>query len=402
MNETPSASPEKSVPETNTKKAAVMALTHMKAVFWTIPMVIITLFMFIGGQGLPKDPLRLYAMVITLLFLNGTFFLILFTGRVDRFRATAFVTVAVLFVVGFISNFQESRGSMSVSQGEMIKGRTPFCHMVIPQTAVVTALTKSVIFPGSLFGHYSIASMIVIWLGVSLALGRGFCSWGCFFGGLEDGFSRILKKARIPRIPLVWTYTPYIVLLLVISTSTILLSPFYCEWLCPFKTVTEYPQVNSLTTLIQLVIFSLLFIGLVVVLPIATKRRTQCGLFCPMGAFQSFTNGITPFAVRVDRTLCNNCQRCEQVCPTFSMSKESRDSGKTRLTCIRCGACVDACRRGALSYHIKGTPIQAYHRTKRLLFLFASFSFLAIFGGSMICDGLYRLLLFLTTGTFLH
>jgi ferredoxin-type protein NapH len=44
--------------------------------------------------------------------------------------------------------------------------------------------------------------------------------------------------------------------------------------------------------LIQNGIFVVLFAALVVVLPLLTKKRTQCSFFCPFGAFQSILMGI--------------------------------------------------------------------------------------------------------------
>jgi ferredoxin len=64
-----------------------------------------------------------------------------------------------------------------------------------------------------------------------------------------------------------------------------------------------------------------LFFALVVALPILSRRRTQCGLFCPMGAFR--------------------------ICPTFSIDAASLDRGVPRLSCCKCGRCVDECPKGA-------------------------------------------------------
>ena len=95
--------------------------------------------------------------------------------------------------------------------------------------------------------------------GASLALGRGFCAWGCFFGGIEEGFSSFRRKPLIRRIASRWTLLPWAVLALVVVGSAISLAPFYCEWLCPFKTVTEFPAVTSLRTAVQFGIFISLF-----------------------------------------------------------------------------------------------------------------------------------------------
>ncbi len=364
-------------------------------------MLALSLFMALGNGGVPGDPLRAIPMVLTLILVNVLFFLMMRTGRTDRYRAIFFITMAVLFVISFLAHFQEERGSMALTPGEEIKGRTPFCHMVIPMTIIPGALTRTIIFPGSILGPYSIASMMVLWLGATLALGRGFCGWGCFFGGLEDGFSRVRRKPLIRKIADRWTYLPYAVLGIIVVMSTALLSPFYCEWLCPFKTVTEYFEVNSFERLVQAILFVGLFFGLVVALPILTRRRTQCGLFCPMGAFQSFTNKLNPFEIRIDRDKCKDCDKCVRECPTFSLDAGSVALGKTRINCMKCGKCIDACPTGAIAYHVKGTPPQWKPARARMLFLYPAFLFMTVFGSGMIQDGLYRILLLLTTGSMI-
>ncbi len=382
-------------------EAPDLSKSPVKAMLWALPMLALSLFMFFGQGGFPKDPLRIIPLFSTLILINFLFYLMIRTGKTDRYRAIFFISMAVLFVISFLAHFQEERGSMALTPGEAIKGRTPFCHMVIPSTLIPAVLSRTIIFPGSILGPYSIASMIVLWLGAMLALGRGFCSWGCFFGGLEDGFSRLRRKPRIRKIAEHWTYLPYAVLAVIVVMSAAMLVPFYCEWLCPFKTVTEYFEVTSFERLLQVFIFTGLFFGLVVILPILSRRRTQCGLFCPMGAFQSFFNKVNPFEIRIARDRCKDCDKCVRECPTFSLNSESVALGRTRLSCVKCGKCVDECPTGAIRFHIKGSLPQIKPARARLLFIYPAFLFLTVFGGGMIQDGLYRILLLLTTGSMI-
>jgi ferredoxin-type protein NapH len=372
----------------------------LKTLLLCLPMILITVMMLSGGK-LPTEPVRLITFLLTFFFINTIFFLMIRTGETDRWRSVLFVTYAVCFVISFISHLIEARGSMAISQADMIEGLTPFCHIVIPMTLIPAALTKTIIFPGTIIGaKHAIAGMFVLWIGSSLALGRGFCSWVCFFGGMDEGFSRLFKRARIKNINPKWTYLPYAVLLVIVLASALTLAPVYCEWLCPFKTVTEYPAITSLKTSIQAIIFISLFIALVMVLPALTKRRIQCSLFCPMGAFQSFTNKINVFDVCVNPERCIKCNKCIRTCPTFSINEETIAKGKTGMACMKCGKCIDACEQKAIFYHIKGTPltggkVEIYRR----LFIYPAFIFLATMSGGFVQDAIVKIVRLITTGS---
>jgi ferredoxin-type protein NapH len=374
----------------------------LRAILLTLPILLLMALMVTQGRPLPKDPVELTGPVVAYVIIVGTFFLMVYTGRTHRYRSILFVVYAVCFVIAFIPNLFELRGSMAITESEMIQGHTPFCHMVIPMVILPAALSRTIIFPGSMLeGFAPIAVMLVLWLGASLTLGRGWCSWGCFYGGLDEGFSKIGRKPLLKNVGRKWTYLPFAVLLAIVLTSAATLTPTYCMWLCPFKTVTEYVAVTSATTLIPAVIFVSLFAGLVVVGPVLTKRRTQCGLFCPMGAFQSLTNRLNIFEVRIDPDKCVQCGRCARACPTFSLDRESIARGRTRLTCTRCGRCIDGCSKGAASYHIRGTPPGVRSQVARLMFVYPAFLLLGIMGSGMIAGAVQRLVLLATTGSMI-
>jgi ferredoxin-type protein NapH len=137
-----------------------------------------------------------------------------------------------------------------------------------------------------------------------------------------------------------------------------------------------------------------------VVLPALTRRRIQCSLFCPMGAFQSWTNKINVFEVCVDPAKCIKCQKCIRTCPTFSINEETIARGKTGINCMKCGKCIDACEQKAIFYHVKGTPliggkVEIYRR----LFIYPAFIFLATMAGGSIQDAMVKILKLVTTGS---
>ena len=356
-----------------------------KSLLYTIPMFLIMFMFLAGGKPDFSDPVRTLAFLITFTGLNVLYFLMHFTGKTDRYRAIIFIIFAFSLSFTLIRNMVEIRSSMSFSQADLLECRIPFCHLVIPMMIIPAAFTKSIIFPGTILGGVAdIATMVVVWLGATLVLGRGFCSWGCFYGGWDDGFSRFRKKPVIRKISESWKWMPFAVLLMVALTAALTLIPTYCDWICPFKTVTEFEQVTNVESATKAGIFISLFGGLVVALPVLTGKRTQCSFLCPLGAVNTLSNKITPFTIRIDKRSCNECFKCVDVCPLYALSKDDVNSGKVSVFCSKCGKCVDACSKKALHYGIKGVPAGTLKGSSRNLFLFVSFLFIAVFSSGSI------------------
>jgi ferredoxin-type protein NapH len=364
-----------------------------KSILLTLPMLFILFFFMSGGKPDFSNPARGMALLVTWVFFTFMFFMMLYTGKTDLYRAMIFILFAVFMSTTFINYMLQARQSIAFSNADLLECKIPFCHLVIPMTIIPAALTKSIIFPGSIVeGFAAISLMVVLWFGASIALGRGFCSWGCFYGGWDDGFSRINKKAIIKKINPLWKYTPFAVLFLVVISAAITLMPTYCAWLCPFKSVTEYEKVTNFESLVKTIIFLSLFISLVVVLPVLTKKRTQCGMFCPMGAVNAAFNKVSAFDVKIDKSKCNECQKCITVCPIDAISSEDLKNGKVSVLCMKCGKCVDACQKSAIRFAIKGTPVDKRITFSRNLFLYTSFLFLAVFSSGSYQGAIYQII----------
>lgn len=70
-------------------------------------------------------------------------------------------------------------------------------------------------------------------------------------------------------------------------------------------------------------------------------------------------------------------------------------AGKTRITCTKCGKCVDDCPQKAVYYHIKGTKLNVGAGFARIIFIYTAFIIIAAFGGGFITDALYKTLTFI-------
>jgi ferredoxin-type protein NapH len=377
----------------NVLKTKDMGKSFWKSLLYVLPMFLITFMFMTGGKPDFSDPAASLALIISFLLVNILYFMMHYTGKTDRYRAVLFIIFALSLSFTLIRNMLEIRNSMSFSQADILECKIPFCHLVIPMMILPAAFTKSIIFPGSIIdGFANISSMVVLWLVATVVLGRGFCSWGCFYGGWDDGFSRFRKKPVIKKINELWKWMPFAVLIMVALSAALLLVPTYCDWICPFKAVTEFEKVTSVESVAKAGIFVTLFGGLVVALPVMTRKRTQCSFLCPLGAINTLSNKVTPFTVNVDRSACTECFKCVEVCPLFAISREDIKAGKVSLFCSKCGKCVDVCPKKAIHYGIRGIPSGTLKNFSRNLFLFVSFLFMAVFSSGPIISTLQNLL----------
>ncbi len=332
------------------------------------------------------------------ILLTVFFFRMLVTGKTHRYRSALLIMLAIAVPLYLIPQLVELYGTNMLTKEMTLSAKAKFCPLALGAVLLPAVLKRVVIFPGTITEG---VGWFFLWIGASLAIGRGWCSWGCIFGGWDEFFSRLRKKPVIKRVDRKWRFLPFAILLAIVLLSAVTFHPIYCEWLCPFKVVSEFEAPTSLATKVALGIFPLTFLGLVVTLPLLTKKRIQCALFCPFGALQSFFNKINIFELRIDLDKCSQCKRCLRECPTFSLDDGSLVSGKALMSCTRCGQCVDACPKGAMSYHIKGTRIGVSANAARLLFLYSAYILFCGFGANVVSDALWRVLRLITTGSMI-
>ncbi|MBO4772265.1 MAG: 4Fe-4S binding protein [Bacteroidales bacterium] len=350
-----------------------------------LPMFLIVVMFSTQGNFAFADTAQALAWTVNTLFFTFIFFLMLYKGRTDKYRAIAFGASAVLFAIGFMANLIEIRGTINYDTGNIYNCDIPFCHIVTTMVIIPAAIKQTIIFSGSISeGYASISSMLVIVIVAAVLLGRAFCSWGCFYGGWDDATSRIKARPVIKKINSSFKYFSFAMLILMALWSAESLMPQYCNWLCPFKAVTEGDKIVDGVSLAKNIIFYTLFIALCFVLPILTKKRIQCATFCPMGALMSLFNKINIFEVALDEEKCKKCNKCVSKCPLMAINKNHKPS----MTCAKCGHCIDNCPSEALNYHIRGTSAKVSASTARIIFLYVAFSFMVIFLGSCAYGGL--------------
>jgi ferredoxin-type protein NapH len=381
----------------------------------TLLLFFVLMFMNVGryaqtGNFRMAAPAGAYVIFLTVLA-----FLIFRTGRISRYRSLFFSVYAVGFILTFIPALLETRGHLALTGKNIANLDTPLCHLTIPMLILPGVVHGILIFPTKLFSNMGFFPMLFLWIGATVTLGKGWCSWGCFYGGLDEMFSKLSAKRILStkRFNEKLRWFPFALLAVIVVWAFLAMEPVYCTWLCPFKAVTEYPEPVNALIWFQTGLFIVLFLGLVVVLPFLTKRRIQCGLFCPFGAFQAAVGTINPYRVRIDGEACTRCGACVEACPTFAITKETLARNRTSITCSRCGRCMEVCPKRAIRISLLGVPLRKPEEGRGFrrvlseifrpdtLFVFTALLFGGVMSGSMVSEALLRFVHLATTGSFL-
>ena len=191
-----------------------------------------------------------------------------------------------------------------------------------------------------------------------VVLGRLICGLLCPFGLVQDLLCKIPSpKLRVPKKrdkPLRWLkYAVLLVLVVLLPafavTDTGVAPPYFCKYLCPAGTLEGgVPLLLANPSLRSLMgaLFSWKALVLVVILAACVFiPRAFCRYLCPLGAFYSLFNRFSFYQMKLDKSKCTGCKKCEHACP---MAVEVT-KGCGGPECIRCGKCRDACPAGAIT-----------------------------------------------------
>ena len=209
--------------------------------------------------------------------------------------------------------------------------------------------------PIGIIGQFSALHLFPFFIGGLLllfgaAVGRMFCGWCCPFGLFQDLLYKVpFPKLSIPKHGEKLKYLILFGLVIVVpffwGTTTPL---FFCR-LCPPATLQsaipwiiingKLPDITS--TLIRFTVF------LIVTLLLIANERAFCRVLCPLGALMGISNKFSLAFIRQDNKYCNNCKKCEDVCPMgVSMNSVARENRSAEcILCLRCAQKCSASRR---------------------------------------------------------
>jgi len=199
------------------------------------------------------------------------------------------------------------------------------------------------------------AGMITLF---GILLGRLFCGFMCPFGFIQDLLYKIpVRKAAVRKeidrparkIKYAIALVSVILLPVVITNPYGSAEPYFCKFICPAGTLEGgLPMLaanESLRTVIG-ALFSWKAILLCLILIFSMMiSRFFCKYLCPLGAIYSIFNKCSFYRLKMDKELCTGCGRCSSTCPMDIEVEKNINSPE----CIRCGRCKAACPHKAIT-----------------------------------------------------
>ena len=308
---------------------------------------------FFSGLIVGREISRFYALAWSL-FTAAVAFAIAYTGRVSFFRRIFFSVSALAFLFHFKSALVLKTFEVSCFKD------TPFCHIAIAPAFLNYLYQQylALMSPGwKLWGPLTLGAA---WLFVTLALGRGWCSWACFYGGIDDGLSCLAKKPllKTEAFALKFRVLPAALLIFMLLVSFANMLPVYCIWLCPFKLNGSFLDDDAGMRKVQYGFMAFALAALVLG-PLLTKKRLFCSYLCPFAAWQALLGRLNPFRVTADAAKCAGCHACAPACPMSAIRYDADGRPGLLEYCNLCGQCQAACPEGVFRYTVFGLDLPA-------------------------------------------
>ncbi|MBR5764311.1 MAG: hypothetical protein IKX93_06790, partial [Bacteroidaceae bacterium] len=113
-----------------------------RSILTALPMLLIIVVFSTQGNFHFAGTAQALAWMVNTAFFTLIFFLMLYKGKTDKFRAIAFGASALLFVVGFMANLIEIRGTINYDAGTIYNCDIPFCHIVTTMVIIPAAIKQ--------------------------------------------------------------------------------------------------------------------------------------------------------------------------------------------------------------------------------------------------------------------
>lgn len=232
-------------------------------------------------------------------------FRIFLTGKITLYRKTIFILIALLFIVEF----------KFIIKSLYYAG--PACPVALSGTFLTTFRDLF-----SNVRNFSLFIPAVLWLCLVFFIGRIWCSWICWFGGIDECFSSIAAKPkiRINNFQDLFSELPSAVLLFSMLITLSSGVAVFCMWICPLKITPSFLNQSSLR-FFQVPAFITVGVVFLIVLPLLTNKRIFCRFICPLRGLIRWMSPSHPLKISVNMTKCDRCNKCIDKCNSSAIEK---------------------------------------------------------------------------------
>lgn len=303
-----------------------MKLLYKKSIFVFLILTILSVLIY------PSQIKLLIAAILWAGIMAFLHFLMEKTSRISFYRTIFFAVLSIAFLLEMRVFFEKEMTFL------------PYCHIGMAGNMLHILYNEFLAISNFTFFKFGALSIGILWLFVILINGGGFCSYVCFFGGIDNTLSKLLKTPLIKISPSEKIREFQLAALIFFVIISFLYSqPIFCLWFCPLKLSDSIINPNSRAFIFQSALFIAVGVIFLIILPIVTKKRFFCSMICPFGAIPPLIHKFIPYKVTINHDSCISCGKCMKVCPSFAINK--RENTEIRITryCTLCMTCAREC-----------------------------------------------------------
>ena len=191
----------------------------------------------------------------------------------------------------------------------------------------------------------------IVWLIITLLLGRVYCSVACPLGTLQDIASWLAKRivsngrGQYRFLPGDWCMRG-ITLLLVVVCSSDRRSDYVAHYSDPITLLIQDAGITYLT----LGSVAAIVITVAVLMLAWRSGRTFCNTVCPIGTTLGPVSQFSLMQLDINPDLCVACGACERECKASCVNAMQHTIDHSR--CVMCMNCAAACPNDAIKYRV--------------------------------------------------
>ncbi len=208
----------------------------------------------------------------------------------------------------------------------------------------IQSLQNGVLFLLGSSGRWQSLLLFAGLIPVTYFFGRVYCGWICHLGALQEFIFKTsaFKLFQNERAQKIMRGIRIAALIILISQLLITQTNLYKE-IDPFAIIFNFSSEYATGwILVAIVVFSSAFL-----------YRPFCKTVCPVGLTLGWISEIPGASVLGAKQNCNSCLLCHKSCDNNAITHENKISILQNQECIRCGECINGCRKNAIGFFRK-------------------------------------------------